>query len=406
MGFTAKLVLNKARIKDDGTYPIIVRVTYNRKIVNFPLSYYVQEKDWDSKNSQVKSSSKVSSSIARLNGKLKHEQAKIFDKVTELDVEGPLASMTTKEVKQAVVTSESQKQNLYDYIDTLIEEKKKAHKKSSALAYRGVKRKLQDLYGDRLHSFEQIDYSVLKALETKHLGDGGSYGGLGVYMRTFRAICNRAIKDKMVSSDFYPFKEYKIKKGDTKRKALSEDDLTAFKNYQSHSKPLIFAQDLFMASFYMRGMNFIDMAHLTRDNIEGNLERIRYQRNKTGKYFSIKVSEALRVILNKYLRKSQSETFVFPILDDSVSESGYFERIRNSRLRVNKWLKVIATELEIETFTIYAARHTYATMGKRKGVPTAVIQESLGHETEVITQTYLDSFDNSVVDEYDELIMA
>jgi len=59
----------------------------------------------------------------------------------------------------------------------------------------------------------------------------------------------------------------------------------------------------------------------------------------------------------------------------------------------------------MEPFTIYAARHTYATMGKRRGVPTAVIQEGLGHATESMTQTYLDSFENKVVDDYDELIM-
>ena len=68
-------------------------------------------------------------------------------------------------------------------------------------------------------------------------------------------------------------------------------------------------------------------------------------------------------------------------------------------------LKKIAALCEMESFSIYTARHTYATMGKRKGVPTAVIQESLGHKTETITQTYLDSFDNKVIDDYDELIM-
>ena len=63
-------------------------------------------------------------------------------------------------------------------------------------------------------------------------------------------------------------------------------------------------------------------------------------------------------------------------------------------------------QCQIQPFTIYTARHTYATMGKMKGVPTAVIQESLGHKTESTTQTYLDSFENKVVDDFDELIMS
>ena len=71
---------------------------------------------------------------------------------------------------------------------------------------------------------------------------------------------------------------------------------------------------------------------------------------------------------------------------------------------MNKRLKEIAELCGIDSLTIYTARHTYATMGKRRGVPTAVIQESLGHKTEATTQTYLDSFENEVVDEYDEMI--
>ena len=77
------------------------------------------------------------------------------------------------------------------------------------------------------------------------------------------------------------------------------------------------------------------------------------------------------------------------------------ETIAHKRKRLNQKLKKIADLLEIKRFTIYAARHTCATMGKRKGVPTAIIQESLGHSTETITQKYLDSFENDIVDKYD-----
>lgn len=403
MGFTTKLLLNTTRKKNDGTYPIILRVTYYRKTLKIPLGHCVQESDWDDKKQQVKNTSKVSSSIVRLNNILKNEQALIYDKVAEVDISGSLKDLTPKELKLILYPPEKSESNIYDYIDSLIEEKLQSQKKSSALAYRGVKRKLQDLYGERLKSFDQVNYSLLKKVESEHLGKGGSYGGLGVYMRTFRAICNRAIKDKILSADLYPFKEYKIKTGDTQRRALSEKDFESFRNAVFKNAPLCFAQDLFMASFFMRGMNFIDIAYLTKENIEGDFERIRYQRNKTGKFFSIKISDPLRQLLNKYA--SKKERFLFPILDFGVPESGYYERIRNSRMRVNKSLKEIAKNLSLQPFTIYAARHTYATMGKRKGVPTAVIQESLGHQTETITQTYLNSFDNSVIDDYDELIM-
>ena len=406
MGFTTKLLLNTSRIKNDGTYPIITRVTFNRKILKIPTGHCVTLKDWDEKKQQIKSSSKVSNSITRLNHILKNYESQIYDEVAKLELNGQLDSMSPKELKQHLLgSSDHDKLTVYEHIDVLIEEKLAARKNSSALAYRGVKRKLFALLGDKLLRYDQIDYSTLKKLETTHLADGGGMGGFGVYMRTLRAIYNRAIKDNLVSADNYPFKDYKIKSVDTQRRALSESDFLKFKSLDLQ-RPLLQAQEYFMASFYMRGMNYIDLAFLKTSNIEGDFNRVRYMRNKTGKYFSIKISPALKTILQKYVSDLSHDTYIFPILSIDTPLEKHHETIKNKRKRLNQKFRKIADLFGFEPFTIYAARHTYATMGKRKGVPTAVIQESLGHKTEAITQTYLSSFDNSVVDEYDELIMG
>jgi len=151
------------------------------------------------------------------------------------------------------------------------------------------------------------------------------------------------------------------------------------------------ARKLFMASFYMRGMNWMDMSLLRFSNIQGDFDRITYVRSKTHKQFSIKITDRLREIICSYEEPNSSkDDFIFPILNRQIPESKYYETIKNKRKRLNNRLKDIAELCEMDRFTIYAARHTYATMGKRKGVPTAVIQESLGNKTEAITQTYLD----------------
>jgi len=407
MGFTTKLLLNTARIKDDGTYPLILRITYNRKIVKIPFDHCIKEKDWDENKQQIKGSSKMSSNITRLNTLLKRQQADIYDKVSDLEISGLLKSMSPKELKAILSDTKNQETtNIYKYIDKLIAEKLAAGKKGSALTYRGIKRKLNTIFGEALISFEQINFQALKKIEIRHLSDGGGYGGLGVNMRTLRAIYNRAIKDKIVSADFYPFKDYKIKTGETERRALSEENFVKFKSLELVPH-LLQAKDYFMASFYMRGMNYIDMAHLEVKNIKGDFERISYQRNKTGKFFNIKISESLKVILNKYIENPDDKgSYIFPILTKDKPVEDQYGTITNKRKKLNQKLKKIALTNSIEPFTIYSARHTYATMGKRKGVPTAVIQESLGHQTEAITQKYLNSFENTVIDEYDELIMA
>ncbi|WP_436841396.1 tyrosine-type recombinase/integrase [Tunicatimonas pelagia] len=192
------------------------------------------------------------------------------------------------------------------------------------------------------------------------------------------------------------------------RISLTEAEFKALRDIAlEQGSPLFHARNMFMASFFMRGMNWMDMALLKVANIRGDFERIHYVRQKTGKPFSIKISPALKELLLSYLSETLNPNdFIFPILKPTDAPERYTDIIRDRRKRLNGRLKKIAALCDISPFTIYTARHTYATTGKRKGVPTAVIQESMGHATEEITQTYLDSFENSVIDEYDELIMS
>jgi len=407
MGFTTKLILNTTRIKNDGTFPLVIRITYYRNILKLSLGYCLTEKDWNAKIQQIRTTSKVSSNITRLNNILKNKQALVYNQVSELEMTGVLKKLSPKQLKAVLTQSEEEsKMTVYNYIDQLIAEKLTAGKKGTALTYRGIKRKLIAVFGNRLTYFEQLDYKALKDIETYHLAKGGGKGGLSVNLRALRAIYNRAIKEKIVGSDNYPFKDYIIQSSDTQRQALSEADFLKFKSLPLEH-PLLQGQDYFMTSFYLRGMNFIDMAYLQGSNIDGDFERIKYKRNKTGKYFSIKISEPLKDILQKYIENpNNKDAYIFPILEQGMSTERQYETIKNKRKRLNQKLKKIASLNNLDPFTIYVARHTYATMGKRRGVPTAVIQESLGHKTELITQTYLNSFDNSVVDEYDELIMS
>lgn len=196
-------------------------------------------------------------------------------------------------------------------------------------------------------------------------------------MRTLRAVYNRAIRSGHADSMHYPFKDYKIRNGDPERRSLTEKEFEQLKSIDLKPGSALYnARKLFLASFYMRGMNWLDMALLRYKNIEGDFERIHYIRSKTNKRFSIKINDKLKEIIFSYKTgKMSKDDFIFPILKKVDPESKYDEIIKNKRKRLNKKLKDLTKLCEIEPFTIYTARHTYATMGKRKGVPTAVIQE-------------------------------
>ena len=161
-------------------------------------------------------------------------------------------------------------------------------------------------------------------------------------------------------------------------------------------------KDLFMFSFYNRGMNFVDMAFLKVKNIESG--RINYTRQKTGQHFSIKVTDKSKSIIDKYNDLKEPESYIFPIIYRKGNE--YLD-YRNAMRLMNKKLKKISELLNLDVpLTTYVSRHSWATIAKKSGVATAVISEGLGHTTEEITQVYLDSVENDVLDDANDLIIS
>lgn len=104
----------------------------------------------------------------------------------------------------------------------------------------------------------------------------------------------------------------------------------------------------------------------------------------------------------KPVTKTSLDSYIFPILNDAVhiTATQKHNRIHKVLVRVNRDLKAMAKQLGIEgNVTTYVARHTFGTVLKTSGVNTAIISEAMGHKTEAITQTYLKSFENSIIDE-------
>ena len=148
----------------------------------------------------------------------------------------------------------------------------------------------------------------------------------------------------------------------------------------------------------MGGINFVDMAMLTSKNIVNN--RLIYNRKKTGKLINLPLIDEARAIIEIYDNNS-SNSYLFPILSAlHKTEQMKLNRLHKVITKVNKALKQIGEELDLPIkLTTYVARHSFATVLKRAGVSTSIICESLGHSSEKITQVYLDSFENSQIDE-------
>ena len=175
-------------------------------------------------------------------------------------------------------------------------------------------------------------------------------------------------------------------------------------NYPTEGKDFYtrLAVALFTFSYFMGGINFVDMAYLTDKNItEG---RLIYHRKKTSKLINLPLQEKALIVLKGY--KDSSKGYLFPILsNDHKTEQQKLNRLHKVITKVNRALKAIGEELNIPIkLTTYCARHSYATVLKRAGVATSIISESLGHSSERVTQIYLDSFENNQIDKAMEFL--
>ncbi|MCB0634777.1 MAG: site-specific integrase [Lewinella sp.] len=400
---SVKLVLDKRRKKKDGTCPIKLRTIHNRKTRHRSLGYSVLEKDWDEKGQRIKSSCKAFGNVNRINSLLNKEKLKALEIFAKLQDEGTLPKLSEGEIKKQIANDDLEVKVLV-FGEEIIAQLQEAQKFGNARVYHMMLGSIRDFVDNKDFPMRQLSYAWLKKYEAWFLGKGNTLNGLSFNLRTLRALYNRAIKLKRISQDAYPFTDYKIKKEATRKRAISLQEIKSIKNYEPETDRQERAKDYFFLSFYMMGASFVDLAFLQIRNMVNG--RIEYKRRKTGRLHSISISSSLQTILDKYLKSKRNKgDFILNVIksDDPKQQ---MKNVQYELKSYNIGLQEIGEACGIEAkLTSYVARHSYATIAKYKGVPTAVISEALGHASEEVTQVYLDSFDKAILDKYHNMVI-
>ena len=225
-------------------------------------------------------------------------------------------------------------------------------------------------------------------------------------MKSIRAIYNKAIKAKLIDRSYYPFQDISIKSERTAKRAVVIDDLKSLNQIDLpiNSKEW-HARNYFLLSFCLRGMSFTDMAYLSTKNLSKGY--LRYRRRKTHKQYEVKLVAKAIEILSHY--EGKNKKYLIPILPTTIVEDSFdAKKVISQWIKTtNKWLKRLGVKCEIdEPLTTYVGRHTWATTAKRLGYSNELIAEAMGHEYgNKITNIYLDSFEQSVIDEMNYTIV-
>ena len=223
---------------------------------------------------------------------------------------------------------------------------------------------------------------------------------ISFYMRNLRAVYNRAV-EKGLTPQNNPFRHVYTGVDKTKKRAIPIKTIKELKELDLSLKPsLDFARDMFMFSFYTRGMSFVDMAYLKKSDLQNGI--LTYRRRKTGQQLTIKWEKCMEGIIGKY---PNNETgFLLPIIKNQGNERKQYD---NALHLVNYHLKELSTMLKLQRpLTMYVARHSWASAAKAKKIPLSVISEGMGHDSEATTQIYLASLETSVVDNANKKILG
>lgn len=223
------------------------------------------------------------------------------------------------------------------------------------------------------------------------------------YMRCLHAIYNRAMEEGLVKDGGNPFHRVYTGVDKTQKRALPIDIIQKIKDYDLSDKPsMAYARDLFMLSFYFRGMSFVDMAFLTKHNITNSI--LTYNRKKTTQQLVIKLLPRMREVIDRH-SSACTGNYLLPILSETDIHKTRLQYKAESR-KVNERLKKLGEMLGLPIkLTMYVARHSWATAAHAKNVPISVISRGLGHDSEKTTMVYLASIDTSEVDKANDLVL-
>ena len=398
MNASLSVVCYKSKRLSNGESPLMLQVSKGGKRQYQSLGVSVNPKFWDFSKNKPKSNCPNREYILKL---ILNKQAELQQRMLELNAEQKEYTTTT------LLHDEHRKfelKTVKQFYQELIEQYKANEKCGNRLIYKSSYNSINVFTNGNLEiPFSAIDVAWLNKYEKWLRSKGNKETTMSLMFRTLRSAYNKAIESKCARKSDYPFNDYRISKFDvsTEKRAIAKADVLKFST-DVHSigkqQYVQLSKDIFIFSYLCGGINFTDIANLTKDNIiEG--KRLHYIRQKTGKLIKLGLSEEALQIIRRYAVESKG--YLFPILNAQLHKTPLQKQNRIHKMlgKVNKNLKLLAAQLGVEAnLTTYVARHSFASVLKKSGVNIALISEALGHSDLTTTQIYLDSFDNEQID--------
>lgn len=389
---------------------IYYQIIHERKVRQLLTEYKVFSNEWDERRATVTATQKSERKplILSIRERIRWDIERLTRIARKLDANG--LSYTADDVIDEF-NRYAHEYSLFNFMENIIAKLKHNGKIRTSETYkstlnsfrkflceakcRGLITNDDDIMLDRITSETMEEYAAW------HKNRGVVPNTISFYTRILRAVYNRAVEDDIIENR-NPFRHVYTGVDKTVKRALPLAVIRKIKALDLSVTPALdYARDMFLMSFYLRGMSFVDMAFLKKTDLRNGY--VTYRRRKTGQRLVIAWTAEMQTILDKY--PENKSNFLLPV----IRNVGTNERCtyRNIGYNINHNLKRIADMVGVTMpLTLYVARHSWASAAKAKGIPLSVISEGMGHDSETTTQIYLASLDTSVVDRANSLILA
>ena len=365
---------------------VYYQVTHRRVIRQITTGIHILPEDWNRKQQCLKQPE----ADAALHSRIQGDMTLLRRIIKDLDASG--MPYTAEEVVRRF-RKPDHTATILAFMQEQIDMLRLCNRLGTAQNYANTMHRLARFLGGDI-PIAEVTEQLIERFNASLLQCGVVRNTVSFYMRILRSVYNKAVRNGLVEQTS-PFRNVYTGIDRTRKRAVGENVIARFVGLDlSRSAPLSLTRDLFLFSFYTRGMTFVDMAYLRRDNIRDG--RIRYVRRKTGQEIVVRVEPEMQRIIERYA--DGERPYVFPILKGENPEKIYAE-YRIAASYHNRLLKRLCTLADVpQRLSFYTARHSWATVARDHQVPVSVISAGMGHTSERTTRIYLAMLENSVID--------
>lgn len=362
---TLKLTVFKAKVLKDGRHKIRIAVCHKHE-TSYIITNFIIDSESQFKNGQVVKRPDASMMNSKLRNLLNEYQEKL-DAIKNKEI------YSCTQIKNIISKSQSGDEPATFQQVCMAYENESVEKGSSG--YAGLLRQNRKYFTEYVHGEillcditpEIIEGYSAFLRKNKKLGETTN----GMMMRHTKTIINRGIKKRMVKYEVHPYIDFSIPSSPVRDIDISVETFNAIRKSSPQEKRLRIARDLFCLSFYLGGINLIDL--MSYDFKKS--ERIEYVRTKSRnttvgvKVISFTIPEPAMAIIRTWMNKTTGKL-----------DFGYKFTYKNFQRYISRSLAALVKSIGIsEKVMFYSARKSFAQYASEIGIPDGIIDYCLGH---------------------------